>query len=229
MIPTLREEFVGIKGTTRPIEEAFAWMIKVIKVKTIDKYDALEDIILNPFFKLFCNPNNMTNSEKRLYLKSLATGYESYLKKLFFLVTGNEVTDRDGSVEHAALGNALYATKLNKLKYSDNENDKKFATYLDLLIELRNEEAHSGKTISPEEIAMGIHIVTTMYLYVTFHYITDLELTDLDIDENESHLISLEPQNDDSGYVSMSNDPNSYGERMAADSQKNESSEDVHE
>lgn len=56
MTPTLREEFVGIKVSARPIEEAFEWIINVIKSKSVEKYIGLEDIVLDPLFKLFCYP-----------------------------------------------------------------------------------------------------------------------------------------------------------------------------
>lgn len=94
MIPLIREEFVGIAGTSRTLEEAFVWMIKVIRVFSISKYNGLADTLLNAMFKLYCSPNTLTLAEKRIYLKTLVTGYESYLKKLHFLIKDKEVTDK---------------------------------------------------------------------------------------------------------------------------------------
>ncbi len=198
MIPTLRQEFVGIKGSGRTIEEAFEWMIRVIKSKAIEKYNGLEEVVLDPLFKLFCYPGTLTNSEKRLNLKGLATSYESYLKKLFYLVSGNEVTDKNGNVEYAALGNALYAIKLNKLQYSDDESDKKFAGYIDILTGLRNEESHTGKSITAKEIELGVHITATMYLYVTYRLITELEMNESRVDEVAVRLYDM---NGDTGFA----------------------------
>jgi type I restriction enzyme R subunit len=180
MIPTLREEFAGIRSSARTLEEAFEWMIKVIHAKTIDKYNGLDDIILFPFYKLFCNPKTITAKEKRMYLKGIATGFESYLKKLYYLINGKEVTDKNGDVEHAALGNAIYCMKLNQLQYSQQASDKKFAQYLELLKDFRNDESHSGKVFTPQEISLGVHIVTTMFVYVTFVNITELEMAEDD-------------------------------------------------
>lgn len=178
LLPKMKDEFNGIHGTAQTADEAFSWMIRVIKAKTIDKYNGMEDVVLAPFFKLYCTKGAMTTSEKRTYLKALATGYEPYLKKLYYLISGKEVTDKNGSVEYAALSNAVYMMKLDKLKYSSDDTDQKFASYLDMLTNLRNQESHSGQALPEKEINAGIHIVATMYLYVTLRNITELEMVE---------------------------------------------------
>lgn len=178
MIPLIREDFAGLAGVGRTLEEAFDWMIDVLKVNSINKYNGLGDNILNALFKLYCSPNTLTLAEKRTYLKDLATGYEAYLKKLYFLITDKEVTDKNGDVEHAALSNALYCMHLNKLKYSNKPIDLKFAQYVDLLVNLRNDENHEAKSLSAKEVQLGIHVATVMFMYVTFKNITELEMVE---------------------------------------------------
>ena len=182
MLTSVRKEFVGMTGTGRTLEEAFDWMIKVIKVVSINKYNGLADTTLNAMFKLYCSPNALTLAEKRIYLKTLVTGYESYLKKLHFLITDKEVTDKNGEVEHAALSNALYCLRLNRLQYSDKPVDLKFAQYVDMLVNLRNEENHQAKSLEAKEVQAGIHIATTMFLYVTLKNITELEMAEAKFD-----------------------------------------------
>ena len=178
MILTVREEFIGIAGIGRSLEEAFEWMIKVIKVESLDKYNGLTDTVLNALFKLYCTPQTLTLAEKRIYLKALVTGYESYLKKFYFLITDKEVADKNGDTEHAALSNALYCMRLNRLQYSDKSIDLKFAQYVALLVNLRNEENHQAKSLGAKEVQLGIHVVTTMLMYVTFKNITELEMAE---------------------------------------------------
>lgn len=182
MLTSVREEFVGMAGTGRTLEEAFDWMIKVIRVVSISKYNGLADTTLNAMFKLYCSPNALTLAEKRIYLKTLVTGYESYLKKLHFLINDKEVTDKNGKVEHAALSNALYCLRLNRLQYSDKPVDLKFAQYVDMLVNLRNEENHQAKSLEAKEVQAGIHIATTMFLYVTLKNITELEMAEAKFD-----------------------------------------------
>lgn len=178
IIPLMREDFAGLAGVGRTLEEAFAWMIDVLKVNSIDKYSGLNETVLNALFKLYCSPNTLTLAEKRTYLKALVTGYESYLKKLYLLITDKEVTDKNGDVDHAALSNALYCMQLNKLQYSDKPIDQKFAQYVDILVNLRNDENHSAKSLDAKEVQLGIHVATVMFMYVTFKNITELEMVE---------------------------------------------------
>ena len=177
-IPGLREDFADIKGYDRSLEEAFGWMVKLIRRQTIDRYNGLEDTVLNPLFKLYCSTQTLTNAEKRNNLKVLTTSFESYLKKIYYLLHGEEVTDKNGSVEFAGLSSALYQMKLNKLKFSTQPCDVRFAGYLDMLTNLRNDESHTGKALTAKEINLGIHVVSAMYLYVTYVHISDFELMD---------------------------------------------------
>ena len=108
MLPLVREEFKGTASYSRTVENAFEWMVKVIRVNSISKYNGLTETVLNALYKLYCSPNTLTLAEKRIYLKTLVTGYESYLKKLYFIITDKEVADKNGDIEHAALSNALY-------------------------------------------------------------------------------------------------------------------------
>lgn len=176
LIPGLRADFADIKGYDRTLEEAFRWMIRLIRVKTIERYNGLEDTVLTPLFKLYCTTQTLTNAEKRNYLKVLTTSFESYLKKIHYLLNGTEVTDKNGSVEFAGLSSALYYLQLNKLKFSPHPCDRRFAGYVEMLTNLRNDESHSSKALSAKDINQGIHVVSAMYLYVTFVHISDFEM-----------------------------------------------------
>lgn len=175
MLPPLRDDFVGLAGISHTLEEAFVWMIDVIGVHSIKKYDGLKQTVLEALYKLYCSPKTLTLAEKRTYLRSLVTDYEAYLKKLYFLITGLEVKDKNGDVEHAALSNAIYCMELDKLKYSEKPLDQQFAGFLDVLVGLRNMESHQAQSLSATEVAAGIRVVSTMLLYVTFTNIGVLE------------------------------------------------------
>ena len=187
MLPLMREDFAGLAGVGRTLEEAFEWMMDVLKVHSISKYNGLGDTILNALFKLYCSPNTLTLTEKRTYLKALVTGYEAYLKKLYLLLTDKEVTDKNGDTEHAALSNAIYCMQLNKLQYSDKPIDKRFAQYVDILVNLRNDENHQAKSLDAKEVQLGIHVATVMFLYVTFRNITSLEMVEHKFKELRNH------------------------------------------
>ena len=78
----------------------------------------------------------------------------------------------------AALSNAIYCMQLNKLQYSDKPIDQKFAQYVDILVNLRNDENHSAKSLDAKEIQLSIHVATVMFMYVTFKNITELKMVE---------------------------------------------------
>jgi type I restriction enzyme R subunit len=177
MLAKIKPEFSVITNSARTVEEAFDWTMKIIHDKSNEKYAGLEDIVLSSLYKLYCSTQPLSLSDKRTFLRNIVTSYESYLKKLYLMIEHKEVTDKNGSAEYAALSNAIYCLKaLNQLKYNHDEESDKFSDYLDILVSLRNAENHSGIAIQENEVDLGIHIVSTMYLYVTYRYITELEM-----------------------------------------------------
>lgn len=44
--------------------------------------------------------------------------------------------------------------QLNKLQYSDKPIDQKFAQYVDILVNLRNEENHQAKSLDAKEVQL---------------------------------------------------------------------------
>ena len=78
---------------------------------------------------------------------SLVQKYESYLKKLYYLINDDEVEGQDG--RDAMLADAIHAFRcLWKLKYATDEDGKKFSSYLQMLRDWRNNEAHNAPVSS---------------------------------------------------------------------------------
>lgn len=179
MVADIEPEFSVIKNSSRTVEEAFDWTIRLLQDKSFKKYAGLKEVVLDAFFKLYCTTQPLSTSEKRSFLRNIVTGYESYLKKLYFTIESKEVTDKNGSADYAALSNAIFYLKhLQQLKHLHTDEAVRFGGYLEKLVSLRNTENHSGQEISEQEIQEGIHLVSTMYLYVTFRYITELEMAE---------------------------------------------------
>ena len=65
---------------------------------------------------------------------------------------------------------------LKNLKYSTDENEQKFKVYLDLLRQWRNDEAHLSPNATDDEVNAALRVVTSMYMFVVGHNVTDLEI-----------------------------------------------------
>ena len=82
---------------------------------------------------------------------------------------------RDG--KDATLADAIHAFKcLWNLKYAKDDDSKKFSSYLQLLRNWRNEEAHNAPLSNEEEVNAAVKVAVAMYLYVTAYSITNLEM-----------------------------------------------------
>ena len=64
---------------------------------------------------------------------------------------------------------------LKSLKHSEDPDIKEFSDKLDILRQLRNDEAHESADASEQEINAAIEIVIDMYLYSVGTNITELE------------------------------------------------------
>jgi type I restriction enzyme R subunit len=105
------------------------------------------------------------------------------------------------------LANAIHGFDcLWKLKYATTDEGKRFSQYLEMVRQWRNDEAHKAPISTDDEVNAAIKILVAMYLFVTGHSITDLEMA-------EDHTIpSIAPLHTYSEYDGIP----SYG--MAAES-----------
>lgn len=190
LLPLVREDFAGTIAVSRTLEDTFDAMVYVMQRQTIDKYNGMEQSALDALYHLFCSPGRLTVAEKRTYLRTLVTDFEIYLKKLYYLTHGREVTDRNGSVEYAALSNAVYYLHLDRLQYSEDSREKKFGEFLNILTDLRNNLTHTGHSFTAEELNLGIRITAAMYLYATFRNLRAIET----IDMPSSYPMAAEPE-----------------------------------
>ena len=104
------------------------------------------------------------------------------LEKFYYLIHNEEMSNDDG--KKVTYGNAVHYTDAlrrlrNAKKYETYTSDeqRKYAQYLDMVTNWRNDQAHTAPTASEQEINAAISIVVAMYLYITGDSITDLEMS----------------------------------------------------
>ena len=148
----------------------------VLNKKTLDNYDGINDMLketLNTVLRAL----KLSPSEKRQLLTTLLIKYETYLKKLYYLINGKEVPAKEEG-KNATLANAIFAIpSLKNLMYSTTPAYKAFSERLNILRDLRNTESHGSISISEKEIDAAVHVVIDMYLFVTATNITELEMS----------------------------------------------------
>ena len=66
---------------------------------------------------------------------------------------------------------------MKTLKDTEDEALQKYKLYLEMLRKWRNDEAHLSPNATEDDVNAALKVVSTMYLYVVAHSITELEIS----------------------------------------------------
>lgn len=178
LIAAMESEFVGVCSKMRSLSEIVDNLFFILNTVSIPKLDGIDNLLREALNNIYANPN-ITSIVKFSFFNLLVQKYEAFLKKLYYLIYDDEVPGKDG--KDPTLADAIYAFKsLWNLKYATDENGKKFSSYLQMLRDWRNDEAHNAPCSSDAEVDAAIKVVVALYLYVTAYSITDLEMAECD-------------------------------------------------
>lgn len=102
------------------------------------------------------------------------SGFEPYMKKIYYLCKGNELSRTDGGFVQFL--DAAKAVGVNKLHYDVEDYLNQMKTYYEFVHQQRNDTTHQAPVIEPRDLKPGIHMTVAMYLYATMINITDMEM-----------------------------------------------------
>ena len=177
VLPVMQAEFGDIQREIKPYPIVADWLVKVIAAETAPSMDGANDVLQNAFNRLYCSPRKVAFMDKKSHFRSLVSYFEVFLKKIYFIENGKEmVVTRENARpgEMPSLADCIYQTPcLKRLKYEPDSS--KFKIWLQQLRDWRNEHSHQAPIATEEEYDAAIHIVTTLYLYVTAYNITLLQ------------------------------------------------------
>ena len=169
ILPTIEQEFSVFRMMPKSKEQIADDLVALISAHTTDNIDGANDVIQNAFNRLYCSPAKVSLVDKKQHFNTLVTRFEVLLKKIYYLKNRSEIVStkigQEGTM--ATLADCIFQTPcLKRLKYSDNEADKKFSNYLTMVRDWRNDQAHKAPTATEPECDFAINVLTTMYLYV---------------------------------------------------------------
>lgn len=166
--------FEKIAGRIRPMDEVVDNLFGVLNTESLPHLDGV-DAIVKESLNMLCMAEGLSGSERRMYLNQLLMKYEVFLKKLYYLINNKELENRDPE-KGATLSTCIFGIpSLKSLKHSLAPEMQEFSNRLDVLRQLRNDEAHSSVSASEQEVNVAIDIVIDMYLYAVGTNITELE------------------------------------------------------
>lgn len=182
----------GMSGL-RPMNEMANSVFYVLDKESIPSLDSVGIYIHRAFTNLY--KDDATIVDKFVAFNLLVTKFEAYLKKLYYLMKGEEVRPQYEG-ENVTWANVIHDIRpLWTLKFSTEETKQKLYQWLLMVKEWRNSESHISPTASEEELNAAIKIITTMYCYATGACITDLKRNghDLDGSRSQPQNISINP------------------------------------
>ncbi len=197
----LNVTLADVKGNMRPMDEIVDSVFMVLGKKSIETLDSVGIYINRAFANLYAKEPNII--DKSVAFNLLVTKFEAYLKKLYYMVNGEEVKPQfEGGTP--SLKEVLHGIPaLWNLKYSHQEKYTKLYGYLNMIKSWRNNESHISPTASEQELDAAISVIITMYFYATGSNITELEMAGYDMEADsqveivEEALRKLENIEDD--------------------------------
>ena len=152
---------------SKDVVDAF---FKIITISSLPHLDGIAIDFYKVFDELFAR-KKVNWIDKHTDSGTLLVRFEVYLKKLYYLLKGEEVPGNDGD-DKATLGNAV--KKFPCLHYLGQYAGRKYPilkNYLNLIFSHRNTQsgngAHFSYFSSEEEVDRNIKALVTMYMYVT--------------------------------------------------------------
>jgi len=175
IVETYSAHFAGLSKYIRGLDEITNNLFMVLNTPSLPTLDGMNSVVKESL-NMVCMAEGLSINDKRMYLDMLLMRYEVYLKKLYYLIHGEELKAKEEE-QGATLSNAIFAfPSLRGLKNNPNQAYQEFNHKLTILRRLRNEETHGSTHLSEQELNTAISTVIDMYLYVTGTNITELEI-----------------------------------------------------
>lgn len=195
-------ELCGVRY--RALTEVIDWYFSVLEATTTSKLDGIKSIrrILNLAYRTIGRDEDMEE-----WLKLLLSGFEPYMKKIYYLCKGNELSRTDGGFVQFL--DAAKAVGVNKLHYDVEDYLNQMKTYYEFVHQQRNDTTHQAPVIEPRDLKPGIHMTVAMYLYATMINITDMEMGGM-IDRPTNNKSHSHPDSAQRGYELIDDSKQGY-------------------
>jgi type I restriction enzyme R subunit len=184
MLEKLKGTFADLCGSAyRELKEVLDSLFAILKTTTIPNLDGLNTILPDLFNRYYRGENEPV--DLKIIFSSLLPKYEAYLRKIYYLRTGEKFGPYDGWIPVVKKFPIIQG-----LHYNDDPKLSTFHTYYEAMYHWRNNNVHEAPDLPDAEISPAIHMVISMYVFSTMISITDLELAKNNIKGSPSTIIS---------------------------------------
>lgn len=168
--------FAALRQYTRPLAEVVETLLKVITAPSTSSYDGINDILMDSLNQVY-RSENLRLVDRRRHFNTLVSDYEPFLKKLHYLMSGEEIKAENPQMM-ATFKDCVFAFRaLRGLRNNPSPVYQQFSTYLEHLRQWRNLEAHEANTTTEQDLIGATHIVVSMYIFIVSQVTTELEMS----------------------------------------------------
>lgn len=173
----MESTFSELSRFIRPLAEVISTLLNVIQAPSVSNLDGINEIVIDSLNQVY-RSQDLRIVDRQRHFKTLLTHYEPFLKKLYYLINGEQIKAREEG-QNATLRDAIFAfAALRGLRNNPNPVYQQFKQFLENLRAWRNSESHEANLVSEQELIAATHIVTAMYIYIVSQVTTDLEMSD---------------------------------------------------
>ena len=161
---------------TQDVMDSF---FNILTTNTIASVDGVGFDVVKAMEELF-GRKKVSFTDKHVNSGNLSVKFEVYLKKLYYMVHGEEIKAQNEG-DKVTLATCIFAFPcLKKLRWSTKETEQKLSGYLDIIRNTRNTDegngAHSSYLMTEEQLDSNIKAFVTLYLYVTGMCLNDIKV-----------------------------------------------------
>ena len=167
----VRKDIRIFQGQGMPLtKDAVTALFKILTIETTQSLDGVSLDLHKALDELF-GRKNVSFIDKHVHSGNLSVKFESYLKKLYYMLNGAELQPREDE-EHATLSTCINAFQcLKTLKSGTRDAERKLAGYLEIIKANRNTNegngAHASYLHTEAQLDANINAFITLYIYVT--------------------------------------------------------------
>ncbi|MCR4964893.1 MAG: DEAD/DEAH box helicase family protein [Bacteroidales bacterium] len=167
IVKEFENDFSALQKSIRPVPEIVDITLRIVVKETLPKYDGMNEMVKDSLNHIYCG-GQMRLVDRRRHFNTILSKYETFLKKLFYLINGFEVRPVVKEHKSASFIDAVMSIPcLSKLHHNHDDQFALFADYYNAVKSWRDGESHESATSSEQELREATHKLVAMYLYVT--------------------------------------------------------------
>lgn len=175
MLDEFKNDFADFCDGVHYVElnEVLSVFFKIIEADTLPDLQGLRTIlkrILNCLYRA-----QHREEDYRTWYSELVSRFEAFMKKIYWIKTGQPVPQTEEGREPAFLDTVQYFPEVNNLYHTHNPKYELFKQFYKVVYNWRNNENHRAMELPEEYLETALHAAVALYLFTTMVSVDDVK------------------------------------------------------